>query len=123
MISAMMLMTTMMILTVKWIVTDLSLINSFAETGGGLQSLRATLQDICDKGRESEDSVFDLSGTCTVSCFHATFSAFCHMTTIVRSHAVRQLRRLWVRVVAAAAAQYRHSCRAAPQRRGLEVQR
>ena len=67
-------MTTMMILMVKWIVTDFSLINSFAETGGGLQSLRATLQDICDKGRESEDSVFDLSGTCTISCFHAMFS-------------------------------------------------
>jgi hypothetical protein len=73
MISAMMLMTTTMILMVKWIVTVFSLINSFAEIGGGLESLRATLQDICDKGRESEDSVFDLSGTCTFSCFHAMF--------------------------------------------------
>ena len=42
-------------------------------------------------------------------------------TTILRSHATRQFRWLWVRVVAAAAAQYRRSCRAAPQRRGVEV--
>jgi hypothetical protein len=69
----MLLMTTMMMLMVKWIAIVFSLIVSFAETGGGLESLRATLQDICDKGRESEDSVLDLSGTCKVSCFHSTF--------------------------------------------------
>ena len=63
----------MLILMVKCIVIVFSLMFFFAETGGGLESLRATLQDVCDKGRESADSVFDLSGTCTVSCSHATF--------------------------------------------------
>jgi hypothetical protein len=63
-------------------VTVFSLIDSFAEAGGGLESLRATLQDICDKGRESEDSVFDLSGTCTVSCFHAMFSSILPLFSI-----------------------------------------
>ena len=53
---------------VKCIVMVFSLMVFFAETGGGLESLRATLQDVCDKGRESEDSVFDLSGTCS-HCF------------------------------------------------------
>ena len=120
----------MLILMVKCIVMVFSLMFFFAETGGGLESLRATLQDVCDKGRESEDSVFDLSGTCTL-CFLFSCDVLQHFaiisyllygtTTILRSHATRQFRWLWVRVVAAAAAQYRRSCRAAPQRRGVEV--